>query len=669
MRHSSPPSRTRVPKVARRRAYGWGWPAALGLALLGLYGLTIPTGLPGGDSGELAVAAWRFSVAHPPGYPLYVLLGGAFAHLLAVETVAWRLGMFSALCGAGAAALLARAVGQWTGRAWAGLLAGGLFGLSSQVWIWSTRAEVFALNHLIAAGLSLLAVRFFQMPKRGELWAAAALLGLGLGNHQTILLLGVPLLGAMGWEARRAQLLTGRVGLIALGLFLAALGVNLQLVFGAWWAPEVAWGDTRNLGGLARHLLRLDYGALQLRAGEARWEDGLSGASALLGHQGGALLWVGVPLALLGLWSLLFRQGPRGRALGAAVLIGWLLCGPGFQLLGRFPPEGPLLASVLARFWQLPLLVGCLLAGVGAAALGGARTQIGGWGVPVGTGVLLLVQLARGAGELQAHFRPAPPMATDYGRALLDELPPNALLLTRGDLITNAVSYVKEVEGRRADIVALDQELLTYPWYVARRRSLLSFPGERLHAGTPGSFSLGALLAANPGRPAFLAGELKPGDDSLAGGYRLLPHGLARRLLPAQEASGEGALRRSDQVLEALARTPLADRSVAGVTAADPWAVAVAQEYWEARHRVVFTLLERALAQGDRRALAEVVARYRALIGAHPSAPAAYFKNLGLAYGHLGQEEEMRRAFETYLERAGPQAPDRQAIRQALGRG
>lgn len=633
----------------------------MGLGLLGLYGLTVPTGLPGGDSGELAVAAWRFSVAHPPGYPLYVLLGGAFAHLLPVESVAWRLGMFSALCGAGAATLLARAVGQWTGRALPGLLAGGLYGLSSLVWIWSTRAEVFALNQLIAAGLLLLAVRFFQTPRRGELWAASALLGLGLGNHQTILLLGVPLLGAMGWEARRARLLTGRVGLIALGLFLAGLAVNLQLVLGAGWAPEVAWGETQSLGGLTRHLLRLDYGALQLRAGEARWEDGLAGATALLAHQGSALLWVGVPLVLLGLWLL--GSQPRARALGVGLLIGWLLCGPGFQLLGRFPPEGPLLASVLARFWQLPLLVACLLAGVGAAALGAAP---GRWVLPVGTGALLLLQLARGAGELRAHSQPAPPTATDYGRALLDELPPHALLLTRGDLITNAVTYVKEVEGRRPDLVALDQELLTYPWYVARRRSLLSFPGERLHPAGPGSFSLAALLAANPGRPAFLAGELKPGDDSLAGGYRQVPHGLSRRLLPVQEAKGEG---QSDQVLEALARTPLATRAVAGLTAADPWAVAIAQEYWEARHRGVLSLLERALANGDRSALAEVVARYRALIAAHPEAPAAYFKNLGLAHGHLGQQEEMRRAFETYLERAGPRAPDRQAIRQALGRG
>ena len=48
------------------------------------------------DSGELISAAYSFGVAHPPGYPLYVLLGWLFGHLPLGE-FAYRINLMSAL--------------------------------------------------------------------------------------------------------------------------------------------------------------------------------------------------------------------------------------------------------------------------------------------------------------------------------------------------------------------------------------------------------------------------------------------------------------------------------------------------------------------------------------------------------------------------------------------
>jgi hypothetical protein len=49
-------------------------------AVAAVYLLTLYPSVPGGDSGELLAEACQFGVAHPPGYPIFILLsGGAVA--------------------------------------------------------------------------------------------------------------------------------------------------------------------------------------------------------------------------------------------------------------------------------------------------------------------------------------------------------------------------------------------------------------------------------------------------------------------------------------------------------------------------------------------------------------------------------------------------------------
>lgn len=53
------------------------------------------------DGGELAAAAATLGIAHPPGYPLFTLLGRLLT-LLPISTIAFRIGLLSALSAAGA---------------------------------------------------------------------------------------------------------------------------------------------------------------------------------------------------------------------------------------------------------------------------------------------------------------------------------------------------------------------------------------------------------------------------------------------------------------------------------------------------------------------------------------------------------------------------------------
>ncbi|HKQ61790.1 MAG TPA: DUF2723 domain-containing protein, partial [Candidatus Polarisedimenticolaceae bacterium] len=86
----------------------------VGSAALALFLATSPPTVYFGDGGELIAAAHALGVAHPPGYPLYVVLGHAFLGLPWGEA-AWRMNLLSALCGASACGVVALLVRRWTG--------------------------------------------------------------------------------------------------------------------------------------------------------------------------------------------------------------------------------------------------------------------------------------------------------------------------------------------------------------------------------------------------------------------------------------------------------------------------------------------------------------------------------------------------------------------------
>ena len=69
-----------------------------------------PSVVPG-DPGEYQIVASRWGIGHPPGYGFYALLGNVFAHLVPLGTSAWRVNLFSAVCGS-AIAVLAYGMGR-----------------------------------------------------------------------------------------------------------------------------------------------------------------------------------------------------------------------------------------------------------------------------------------------------------------------------------------------------------------------------------------------------------------------------------------------------------------------------------------------------------------------------------------------------------------------------
>ena len=435
--------------------------------MLALYLATLHPGLPAGDSGELIAVAATAGVAHPPGYPLWTMLAGAFLRLAPLGNVAWRLNLFSALCMAAAAGVLAIAVTRLSRSLASGVVAALVFATATVTWRYALVAEVFALHALLASGV-LLALTL--RPAHGV--SLLAFLGaLTLSHHHTLLLLALPAWGLTLVRVVREASPPTRAATAARHLGVSVLAVLVGLL-PLLWIPiatrhpsALVWGDATTWRGFLSILTRAEYGTFQLAA--AGREGSVFGTYHYLGEFLRSLPasfgWAAALLAGLGALSLVRRQRALGLGLVTyALLQQWFFTRIGFQ------PDEAVLRGVVERFELLPVLVLAFAAGLGASELERlARGRVARLAVIASLLVVVLVPVVprmRAVSERGNH------LVDSYGGALLAGLPANAVFFTRGDVEHNALEYLKRVEHLRADVTLVDQELMSYPWYVRQLR-------------------------------------------------------------------------------------------------------------------------------------------------------------------------------------------------------
>ncbi|XP_078720640.1 protein O-mannosyl-transferase TMEM260 isoform X5 [Lampetra fluviatilis] len=689
---------------------GSGWTGSLlvGVLVLGVYWRTLHPSLPGGDSGELITAAHELGVAHPPGYPLFTLLAKLAMSLTSSGSPAFRVNLLTAACAAGAAALLHAAVHRASGSVPAGVLAAGLFAFSRLTWHWAVAAEVFSLNNLLVALLVLLAACFGaapDAPSRCKFAKAGAFVcGLSLSNQHTASLYVVCLVPwALHALLKRKEL--GAAPLLRLAACSAAgllphlyLPVSSHLGLARW-----TWGDQSSLHGFLTHLLRQEYGTFSL-AKSGSGSGMLTMLSVQAAHMHHELLGVG-PLLAAALFPLLVKHRSRERDALPPLLLALMLAAYSlvFAWRANLDVSTPLLLGVVERFWLQSNLVVCVLAGMAAARLGALARALLGHGRPLAACEWLLVaccvllQLRR---NYSVCDQSSNVVVEQFGANILRSLPRGALVLTRGDLPGNALRYLHYCERQRPDVALVDQELLTYPWYVrklGRHLPGVRFPGDRWHPaegphpdGTL-AFSMRSFLEENrgwcpPGRRCGHTSWPRPRRGSTTG-------------RSPTTASNEYLVRcvhidrRGDKGGRAWCwpATPFA--CPAGLCRFDPtsWDHVANEEMWQARIKTPFYLFE--VAEDERLPRETRVALYalsyqlyRPLVsGEEQPLPVNWHKNFALAcerllrVGGAGQaaphavpaERLLREAvahFRRYVEGAveerGQQDPQLESVRQ-----
>ncbi|HEV7809086.1 MAG TPA: DUF2723 domain-containing protein, partial [Candidatus Limnocylindrales bacterium] len=206
-----------------------GWLAAIGVGVMAL-GLSLWRLMPGlgfWDTAEFQVVLPVLGTAHPTGYPTYVLAGWLASLVLQpLGEPALRMNVFSAILVGIGVAISVDLARRLSGSLLLGVVAGLGIALTPIVWSVGTHADPHALHFVFVAAILWLLVRW-EAAKRGVggsvagrsggrgaagagghgdprhsdarradrlLLAAAALVGLSIGNHSLTFLFGPPIL-------------------------------------------------------------------------------------------------------------------------------------------------------------------------------------------------------------------------------------------------------------------------------------------------------------------------------------------------------------------------------------------------------------------------------------------------------------------------------------------
>jgi len=291
-------------------------PTAVGLVLLTCYWFTLAPTATEIDSGELCAAVHTMGVAHPTGYPLYLIVGKLF-DLPPLGEPARRIAFMSAVSAATAGALICGMVISLTGVGAAGVLGGLAAGLNWWVWPQANQAEVYAFHALLVCLLLAMFMRWLDDYSPRRLNQLAFFSGLALTHHRTSMFFVAPVLlwAVIATRPRSGRLLSRTVVCALLPLLL-----YLWLPFRAAQHPPLNWGNTSgSLRFFIEHVSGRAYLPLAFGANAASAWTQIQLTLLRLWKQFGA---AGLGLALVGMAAM--ARSPRVRPLGVSLIVGFL---------------------------------------------------------------------------------------------------------------------------------------------------------------------------------------------------------------------------------------------------------------------------------------------------------------------------------------------------------
>lgn len=489
--------------LASVRSWGGRAPALVGAAVfllvMGAYWITISPTTHFWDSGEFIAASYIMGLPHPPGTPLYIVVGRLFS-MLPFDEAALGVNLLSALSGALAALFLHLTVVRIV-RGWgqpgepgavreivaqvSGVAAALFAAFGSTYWTNSIEAEVYAPSSFLQSLTMWMMVRWGEDPaRRGNrnlLLVVAYLLSLGIGYHLGTYLMA-PCFLCFILAVEPQVLADARTWLGGLAVTVAGLSIHLVIPLRSMHNPPIDENNPETLANFLYYIGRKQYKPTSIFDRQADWSFQFDHFWRYFTEQ------FPVGLAILGVLGLA-AHAIRHRKTFILVGSAFLITGLGLIIYMNFTAT-----EVRERdyFYTQAFFTYAAWIGMG---LGMFVETV--WGYCAGRGRLgRLVFSGAGAFALAVCFIPLQAnwfthdrrgdyVAHDYGYNLLVGLDQGAIIFTNGDNDTFPLWFMQEVKKFRKDVRVVNLSLLNTDWYIWQLKHIepkvpMSIPDEQL---------------------------------------------------------------------------------------------------------------------------------------------------------------------------------------------
>ncbi len=490
------------------------------------------------DTSEYLAAAYTLGLPHPPGNPLFVLLGRVMSLLPIAGSVAMRINIFAAFCSAVAATMwfltTERVLVGWFPERWrriVGASVATIIGATAfTVWNQSVVNEkVYTISLAGIAIISWLMIRWCDDPEAPKsdrtIVLVAYLLGLGYANHMAGML-AAPAVGLAIIVRRPRYLLRWKLilaSLLALGFGITPFAT--QPIRSAFFPPMNEGEPTACTHGL--HLSctfskgtydafmynfnRGQYGKPALGDRQAPFIQGQVGMwwwyfkwqwmrDALDRHPGvqSLLAAIFLVLGLFGGW-VHYKRDRRSWWYFASLMFTVTLCLIYYLNFKYGASQSPELGNSVAREvrdrdyffiwsfspWGVWAALGLMYVWESLGSLVGTEKQkVGGETVEMPTrrgwmfgSPVLLVAIIPLFANWQWASRAGQTDVRDFAVDMLNSVEPYGVLVVVGDNDTFPLWFAQDVLGVRKDVVVANTSLLNTDWYVRQliRRPIYTY--------------------------------------------------------------------------------------------------------------------------------------------------------------------------------------------------